>query len=77
MNGSLDPVIGTYAPGDWCSVIVDDTFVRQRLASDLEPRDTVIVRKINSFSVSVPDTPTFPEQVELDLISEPEVDKRG
>jgi hypothetical protein len=77
VNGSLDPVIGTYAPGDWCSIIVDDTFVRQRLASDLEPRDTVIVRKINSFSVSVPDTPTFPEQVELDLISEPEVDKRG
>lgn len=77
VNGSLDPVIGTYAPGDWCSIIVDDVFVRQRLASDLEPRDTVIVRKINSFSVSVPDTPTFPEQVELDLISEPEVDKRG
>jgi hypothetical protein len=77
VNGSMDPVIGTYVPGDWCSVIADDEFVRMRLASDLEPRDTVIVRKINGFKVSVPDTPTFPEKVDLDLITEPEVDKRG
>lgn len=77
VNGSMDPVVGTYAPGDWCSVIADDEFVRMRLASDLEPRDTVIVRKINGFKVSVPNTPTFPEQVDLDLITEPEVDKRG
>jgi hypothetical protein len=77
VNGSLAPVVGTYAPGDWCSLVIDDEFVKMRLASDLEPRDTAIVRKIDSISVSVPDTPTFPEKVTLKLIPEWEVDKRG
>jgi hypothetical protein len=77
VNGSLDPLVGTYNPGDWCSLIVDNDFVRQRLISNLEPRDTVIVRKIDSIKVSVPDTPSFPEEVSLDLITEWEVDKRG
>jgi hypothetical protein len=77
VNGSLNPVVGTYAPGDWCSLIVDDEFVRMRLASDLEPRDTVLVRKIEKIKVSVPDNPAFPEKVSLDLIAEWLVDKRG
>ena len=77
VNGSIQPVVGTYAPGDWCSLVIDDEFVRMRLASDLEPRDTVIVRKIDSFTVTIPDTPTFPEKVTLKLIAEWEVDKRG
>jgi hypothetical protein len=77
VNGSLQPVVGTYAPGDWCSLVIDDEFVRMRLASDLEPRDTVIVRKIDSYTVSVPNSPTFPEKVSLKLIAEWEVDKRG
>jgi hypothetical protein len=77
VNGSISPVVGTYAPGDWCSIVADDEFVRMRLASDLEPRDTVIVRKIDSFTVSVPDQPSFPETVSLKLIAEWEVDKRG
>jgi hypothetical protein len=77
VNGSLQPVVGTYAPGDWCSLVIDDEFVRMRLASDLEPRDTVIVRKIDSYTVSVPNSPTFPEKVTLKLIAEWEVDKRG
>jgi hypothetical protein len=77
VNGSLQPVVGTYAPGDWCALVIDDEFVRMRLASDLEPRDTVIVRKIDSYTVSVPDSPTFPEKVSLKLIAEWEVDKRG
>jgi hypothetical protein len=77
VNGSLAPVVGTYAPGDWCSLVIDDEFVKMRLASDLEPRDTAIVRKIDSISISVPDTPTFPEKVTLKLIPEWEVDKRG
>lgn len=77
VNGSFDPEVGTYAPGDWCSVIIDDEFVRMRLASGLEPRDTFIIRKINGFTVTVPDTPTFPEQVDLDLITEAEVDRIG
>lgn len=77
VNGSLSPTVGTYAPGDWCSIIADDEFVKMRLASDLEPRDTVIVRKIDSIKVNVPDSPTFPEKVQLELIAEWEVDKRG
>lgn len=77
VNGSLDPLVGTYNPGDWCSLIVDNDFVRQRLISDLEPRDTVIVRKIDSISVTVPDGTTFPETVNLILVPEWEVDRFG
>ena len=77
VNGSFDPIVGTYAPGDWCSVIIDDYFISLRLASALEPRSNVILRKIESFSVSVPNNPSFPEQVSLNLITEWEVDKRG
>jgi hypothetical protein len=77
VNGSLSPKLGEYAPGDWCSIVVEDEFVRMRLASDLEPRDTVLVRKIDGYKVSVPDVPSFPEEVELLLVTEPEVDKIG
>jgi hypothetical protein len=77
VNGSFSPKLGEYAPGDWCSIIVNDEFVRMRLASDLEPRDTVIVRKIDGFKVRVPDAPSFPEEVELILVTEPQVDAIG
>lgn len=77
VNGSLEPEVGTYAPGDWCALIIDDVFIQQRLASDLEPRDTVIVRKIDKIKVSVPDNPSFPEKVTLDLVAEWLVDKVG
>jgi hypothetical protein len=77
VNGSLSPKLGEYAPGDWCSIVVEDEFVRMRLGSDLEPRDTVLVRKIDGFKVRVPDVPSFPEEVELLLVTEPEVDKIG
>ena len=77
VNGSLQPILGTYSPGDWCALVIDDEFFKLRLASDLEVRDDVIVRKINGISVSVPDGVAFPEEVTLDLISEAEVDKRG
>jgi hypothetical protein len=77
VNGSLSPKIGEYVPGDWCSIIIDDEFIRMRLASDLEVRDTVIVRKIDGYRVSVPDSPSFGEEVELTLVTEPEVDKIG
>ena len=77
VNGSLSPKLGEYAPGDWCSIVVEDEFVRMRLASDLEPRDTVLVRKIDGYKVTVPDVPSFPEEVELLLVTEPEVDKIG
>ena len=77
VNGSMSPVVGDYFPGDWCCIIADDPFVLMRLASDLEPRDTVIVRKINSIKVTIPDTPSYPEKVDLKLIAEWEVDRRG
>lgn len=77
VNGSLQPVVGSYYPGDWCSLIVDDKFILQRLSSDLEPRDTVIVRKIDAIKVSVPDGTTFPEKVSLTLVPEWEVDKHA
>lgn len=77
VNGSLVPEVNTYAPGDWCSIIINDPFVQQRMASVLEPRDNVIVRKIDSIKVSVPDYPSFPESVELVLIPEWQVDKVG
>ena len=77
VNGSIQPVVGSYSPGDWCSLVIEDEFVKMRLASDLEPRDTVLVRKIDSYTVSIPDSPTFPEKVTLKLIAEWEVDKIG
>ena len=77
VNGSLTPVIGSYAPGDWCSLIIDDPFVLARLESDQEPRNDIIVRKIASYKVSVPDNPSFPETVDLELITDWKVDRAG
>jgi hypothetical protein len=73
INGSLDPVVGSYYPGQWCSIIVDDEFVRMRLESDFEPRKDALLRRIMSIKVSVPDSSTFPERVSLDLVPELEV----
>jgi hypothetical protein len=77
VNGSLDPVIGSYSPGDWCAVIIYDPFVQMRMSSDLEIRDDILVRKIENISVRVPDGVAFPEEVELLLFAEWEVDKVG
>jgi len=81
VNGSLLPEVGSYKPGDWCSVIINDDFVRLRLQSYIELRDgtgrQVLLRKIDAFEVTVPDNPSFPEEVTLELITEPEVDKIG
>ena len=77
VNGSRSPFVGTYKPGDWCSIVVDDPWMQMRLSSDLEPRSDVLVRKIDSISVSVPDGVTYPENVTVNLVAEWEVDKRG
>jgi hypothetical protein len=77
VNGSLDPVVGSFFPGDWCSIIINDSFVQQRLASDQEPRDDVIIRKISSYKVKVPDSPSFPEMVDLEIITDWKVDQIG
>jgi hypothetical protein len=77
VNGSIDPVVGSYSPGDWCSVLIDDEFVRARLASDQEPRDDIIIRRIESFKVDVPNTPNLPEEVSLVLVPEWKVEGRN
>lgn len=77
VNGSIDPQVGTYFPGQWCSLIVDDEFIRQRLANDQEPRSDILIRKIDSYKVSVPDTASVPEQVTLSLVTDWKVDRRG
>ena len=77
VNGSMDPQVGSYAPGDWCSLLFDDAFVRLRLASDQEPRDDIIVRKILGFKVDVPDAYGVPENVSLELIRDVEVEEIG
>jgi len=81
VNGSMIPEIGSYKPGDWCSVIINDDFVRLRLQSYIELRDgtnrQVLLRKIDALEVTVPDNPSFPEEVSLELVTEPEVDKIG
>jgi hypothetical protein len=77
VNGSVEPIVGTYYPGDWCSLVINDSFFQLRLSSDLEPRDDVLVRKIESYSVSVPDSITFPEKVTLNLLADWQVDRIG
>jgi hypothetical protein len=56
--------------------VIDDEFIRQRLGNDQEPRDDLIIRKIESYKVSVPDSPTFPETVDLVLVPDWKVDKK-
>lgn len=77
INGSMYPQVGTFFPGQWCSLIVDDEFIRQRLASDQEPRDDLLIRKIDSFSVTVSDQASVPEQVNLTLVTDWKVDQDG
>jgi len=75
VNGSINPKLGSYSPGDWCSVVVDDVFVKLRAESYLEKNygtgDGSLIRKIESYTVTVPDAPSYPEQVELNLVVEP------
>ena len=77
VNGSLMPEVGTYYPGDYCSLIVNDNFVRQRMNSVLEPRKDVIVRRVDGVKVQVPNSPAFPEMIDLELVTEWQVDTRG
>ena len=77
VNGSFDPEVGTYKPGDWCVLIPGDTFISERLRPPYENRNNLLVRKIASFDVTVPDNPTFPETVKLELVSEWEVSKQN
>jgi len=77
VNGSITPTVENFKPGDWCTLIIDDPFVLARLSSDQEPRNDILVRKINSFKVTVPDNSFFPEDVDIELIPDWKVDKTG
>lgn len=78
INGSTIPEVGTFAPGDWCSVILDDTFVRLRLESPLEPNSNgILLRKIESYEIQVPDAPSLPEQINIQLISDGTIESIG
>lgn len=77
VNGSMDPEVGTYVPGDWCSLAFDDEFIRLRLASDQEPRNDILVRKIYAFKVDVPDAYGVPEKVDLELVKDEEAEIIG
>lgn len=69
VNGALDPVIGTYRPGDWCRILTTDPFLKQRLVLESESL-TGLVKRIGAFTVTVPDTEQTPETVSLTLIDE-------
>lgn len=73
VNGSLSPVVGSYLPGDWCAIVPHDKFIDYRLRVPYENREGLLVRKIGGYRVSVPDNPSFPETVELELLAEWEV----
>jgi hypothetical protein len=73
VNGSLDPEVGSYQPGDWCGILPHDEFINNRLRLPYENRSNILIRKIGSYKVSVPDNPAFPETVELELLVEWEV----
>jgi hypothetical protein len=77
VNGSLNPVVGTYNPGEWCSIIVRDNFLKNRLGTALEPRKDMFVRRIDAIRVQVPNNPAFPEEINLTLVPDWQVDKVG
>lgn len=81
VNGSAHPKVGEYNPGDWCSVKLNDDFVSLRADSYLEQdygiENGVLVRKIIAFTVTVPDSPSYPETVTLELVTEPSIPISG
>jgi hypothetical protein len=60
---------------------LNDAFVSLRADSYLEQDygidNGVLVRKIISYSVEVPDTPSYPEKVSLELVTEPSLPISG
>lgn len=81
VNGTLQPEVGSYAPGDWCIITIDDPFITQRLESYYENKNdtsrNVLLRKISKISVQLSNNPVLPEEVSLELVTEPGVDITG
>lgn len=81
VNGTIQPDVGSYWPGDWCIISIDDPFITQRLESYYENKGdsgrTVLLRKISKISVQLSNNPALPEEVSLELVTEPGVDITG
>ena len=81
VNGSVDPIVSSYKPGDWCIVLVEDYFIQERLFSYYENKGdesrVALLRKIAAVDVTVPINPGFPEVVNLTLVTEPGIDING
>jgi hypothetical protein len=81
VNGTVVPEVGTYKPGDWCVISIDDPFITQRLNSYYENKNdtsrTVLLRKISKIGVQLSTNPALPEEVTLELVTEPGVDITG
>jgi hypothetical protein len=81
VNGSIDPVVSSYKPGDWCVIVIDDLFIQKRLESYYENKGdsarVVLLRKISKIEVNVPINPGFPEEVTITLVTEPGIDING
>jgi hypothetical protein len=74
VNGSMDPIVGTYRVGHWCRIIVNDNFVMQSLSTDPTWSPTSgVVKRIVGYTVNVPTGPQFPESVTLELEDEPTI----
>lgn len=69
VNGSMNPKVGSYKPGDWCRLVVTDPFLLHAIGAGGEV-SRVLTKRISEFSVSVPDTEQIPETVTLTLIDE-------
>ena len=70
INGRMDPQVGTYQPGDWCDVVIDDEFIERALHAGRDQRGDVVTRKIDNFTVTIPDSGAVPEQVTINLVTE-------
>jgi hypothetical protein len=81
VNGTLNPNVGSYRPGDWCTVYIEDPFVIQRLNSYYENKGdnsrNILLRKISKISVQLSNNPVLPEEVTLELVTEPGIDITG
>jgi hypothetical protein len=68
INGSVDPIVGTYHVGQWCRLVIDDPFIKQSLeAAGLNQELRGVVKRIVGITVNVPTGPQLPETVTLEL----------
>lgn len=72
VNGSMDPVIGSYPLGSWCRLIINDPFVEQSLErAGTEILGSGVIKRIMGWNVKIPDVPQYPEVVTLELEDDP------